>query len=194
MTEMLSPPGLDAKTREALADATLDAVQLPGTSLTEVADSTGDLVGALREMTEDRRNDWTSSDRPQKDSLWKAASRTSILTIKNEEGLRERLSEFGGLPEEMFENQVHKFSAIFSKLHWGPELVHAWSSCNWFLRLGKDTLDNYVALHMHLVTLCNNESWAYAHESLKHYSTKLAQFRKTSTSRLQCLIKIYIFL
>jgi hypothetical protein len=194
MIEKLSPPGLDGRTKEALADATLDAIQLPGTSLTEVADSTGDLVGALREMTEDRRNDWTSSDRPQKDSLWKAASRTSILTIKNEEGLRERLSEFGGLPKEMFENQVHKFSAIFSKLHWGPELVHAWSSCNWFLRLGKDTLDNYVALHMHLVTLCNNESWAYAHESLKHYSTKLAQFRKTSTSRLQCLIKIYIFL
>jgi hypothetical protein len=31
MTAKLSPPGLDARTREALADATLDAVQLPGT-------------------------------------------------------------------------------------------------------------------------------------------------------------------
>ena len=61
MTEKLSPPGLDAKTREALADATLDAVQLPGTSLEETADNTGDLVGALREMTEDRRNDWTTT-------------------------------------------------------------------------------------------------------------------------------------
>jgi hypothetical protein len=44
------------------------------------------------------------------------------------------------------------------------------------------------------VTLCTNESWAYAQESLKHYASKLAQFWKTSTSRLQCLIKIYIFL
>jgi hypothetical protein len=193
MIGKLSPPGLNGWAKEALADATLDAIQLPGTSLSEVADNTGDLIGALREMTEDRRNDWTS-DRPQKDSLWKATSRTSILTIKNEEGLRERLSEFAGLPEEMFENQVHKFSAIFSRLSWGPETVHAWSCCNWFLRIGKDTLDNYVALHLHLVTLCNNESWAYAQDSLKHYGTKLAQFRKTSTSRLQCLIKIYIFL
>jgi hypothetical protein len=54
MIEKLSPPGLDARTKEALADATLDAIQLPGTSLSEVADNTGDLVGALREMTEDR--------------------------------------------------------------------------------------------------------------------------------------------
>jgi hypothetical protein len=194
MIEKLSPPGLDARTREALADATMDAIQLPGTSISEIADNTGDLVGALREMTEDRRyGDWTA-DRPQKDSLWKAASRTSLLSIKNEEGLHERLNDLAGLPEEMFENQVHRFSAIFSRLHWGPETIHAWSCCNWFLRIGKDTLDNYVALHLHLVTLSTNESWGYAQEALKHYASKLAQFRKTSTSRLLCLIKIYIFL
>ena len=80
------------------------------------------------------------------------------------------------------------------KLPWGPETIHAWSCCNWFLWLGKDTLENYVALHLHLVTLCTNKSWAYAQESLKHYTSKLAQFWKTSTSRLQCLVKIYIFL
>jgi hypothetical protein len=193
MIEKLSPPGLDAKTKEALADVTLDAIQLPGTSISEVADNTGDLVGALREMTEDRRYDWTS-DRPQKDSLWKATNRTSLQTIKSEEGLRERLSEFAGLPEEMFENQVHKFSAIFSQLHWAPETVNAWANSNWFLRIGKDTLEHYVALHFHLVTVCNSEGWPYALEAQKHYATKLAQFRKTSTSRLQCLLKIYIFL
>jgi hypothetical protein len=193
MTEKLSPPGLDAKMREALADATLDAVQLPGTSLEETADTTGDLVGALREMTEDRRNDW-AHDRPQKDSLWKARSRTSLLMIKTEEDMCERLNEISGLPEEMFENQVHRFSAILSSLHWSPEAIHAWASCNWFLRLGKDTLENYVALHLHLVTLSNNESWSYAQEALKYYAMKLGQFRKTSTSRLLCLIKIYIFL
>jgi hypothetical protein len=193
MTEKLSPPGLNAKTREAIADATLDAIQLPGTSLEETGDTTGDLVGALREMTEDRRNDW-SCDRPQKDSLWKARSRTSLLTIKTEEEMRERLNEISGLPDEIFENQVHRFSAILSSLHWGPEITQAWASCNWFLRLGKDTLDNYVALHLHLVTLSNNESWSYAQEALKHYATKLGQFRKTATSRLLCLIKIYIFL
>jgi hypothetical protein len=193
MIDKLSPPGLDRQTKEALADATLDAIQLPGTSLNDAADNTGDLVGALREMTEDRRNDW-GPDRPQKDTLWKTASRTSILTIKSEEALRKRLTEFSGLPEETFENQVHKFSAIFSKLHWGPETIQAWSCCNWFLRIGKDTLDNYMALHLHLVTLCTNESWTYAQESLKYHAAKLSQFRKTSTSRLQCLLKIYIFL
>jgi hypothetical protein len=51
-----------------------------------------------------------------------------------------------------------------------------------------------MALHLHLVTLCTNESWTYAQESLKYHAAKLSQFRKTSTSRLQCLLKIYIFL
>jgi hypothetical protein len=194
MMEKLSPPGLDAQTKEALADITLDAIQLPGTSLGYAVDTTGDLVGALREMTEDRRNDWTWN-RPQKDSLWKAASRrTSLATIKSEEGLRERLNEFGGLPEEVFETQVNRFMSIFSQLHWAPESVNAWACNNWYLRIGKDTLDNYVALHLHLVTLSTNEGWTYALESLRHYTTKLAQFRKTSTSRLHCLLKIYIFL
>jgi hypothetical protein len=31
MIKKLSPPGLDTQTREALADAMMDAIQLPGT-------------------------------------------------------------------------------------------------------------------------------------------------------------------
>jgi hypothetical protein len=183
MVEKLSPPGLDTKTKEAMADATLDAIQLPGTSMEGDVDTTGDLVGALREMTEDRRNEW-SYDRPQKDSLWKAASRTSLLTIKDEDGLQERLNKIAGLTEEMFENQVHRFTAILSNLHWGPETIHAWACCNWFLRIGKDMLDNYVALHLHLVTLCINESWNYAQEALKS-STMLQSWH--SSARLPLL-------
>jgi hypothetical protein len=74
MTTKLSPPGLDARTHEALADPMMDAVQLPGMSISDIADNMGDLVGALHKMMEDRRySDWTV-DRPQKDSLGKAAS------------------------------------------------------------------------------------------------------------------------
>jgi hypothetical protein len=64
MIEKLSPPGLDAWTREALAYA----IQFPGRSLTEVVDNTGDLVGALHKMMEDPCYDWMA-DHPQKDSL-----------------------------------------------------------------------------------------------------------------------------
>jgi hypothetical protein len=193
MATKLSPPGLDRKTVQELANATLDAIQLPGTSTTETTDSTGELVGALREMTEDRSHDWME-DRPQRDSLWRTAGRTSLLTIKSAETLQERLSEFAGIPEEMHEIQVHRFRAIFSRLHWDDDMIHAWGSSNWFLRIGKDTLDHYIALHLHLFTLANTEGWPYAQEALKHYGAKLIQFRKTNTCRLICLIKIYTFL
>ena len=106
-------------------------------------------------------------DRPQKDSLWRMAGRTSILTIKTAEALQERVGEFAGIPEEMYETQVHRFHTIFSRLHWSDEMIQAWSTNNWFLCIGKDTLDLYVALHLHLFTLSNTEGWAYAQEALK---------------------------
>jgi hypothetical protein len=193
MASKLSPPGLDARTMKALAEATLDVIQLPGTSITVEAESTGDLVGAIREMAEDRQYDW-SDDRPPKDALWKASSRTSLLTIKDEVALRERFNEFSGLPEEVYETQVHRFQGILSKLHWSLEMVDAWSRSNWFLRIGSDTLRLYIELHLHLVTLSTTEGWTYAKEALNHYTAKLAQFRKTNTTRLTCLLKIYIFL
>jgi hypothetical protein len=194
MVEKLSPPGLDRRTMQELANATLDAIQLPGTSTNEdPMDGTGELVGALREMTEDRRYDWTE-DRPQKDTLWRTSGRTSLLSIKTAEGLQERVSEFAGIPEEVHETQVHRFRSIFAKLHWSEEMIQAWSATNWFLRIGKDTLDHYLALHLHLFTLSNTEGWTYAQEALKHYGSKLVQFRRTNTSRLVCLLKIYIFL
>ena len=94
----------------------------------------------------------------------------------------------------MNETQVHRFRTIFLMLHWSDEMIQAWSTNNWFLRIGKDTLVLYVALHLHLFTLSNMEGWAYAQEALKYYGSKLSQFRKTNTSRLVCLLKIYIFL
>jgi hypothetical protein len=51
-----------------------------------------------------------------------------------------------------------------------------------------------VALHLPLFTLANTEGWPYAQQALKHYGAKLIQFRRTNTSRLACLVKIYIFL
>ena len=193
MAAKMSPPGLDRQTMQELANATLDAIQLPGTSTTETLDGTGELVGALRDMAEDRRYEWTE-DRPQKDSLWRTAGRTSILSVKTSEGLQERVGELAGIPEEMFETQVHRFRSILSRLHWTEEMIQAWATSNWFLRIGKDTLDHYVALHLHLFTLANTEGWPYAQEALKHYGAKLIQFRRTNTSRLVCLVKIYIFL
>jgi hypothetical protein len=193
MSTKMRPAGLDLKTIKELADATLDAVQLPGTSGMETADNTTDLIGALKEITEDKRTDWTE-DRPRRDVQWKASNRTSLLSIKSQAMLQERHGSFQGLAEALFETQVHLFEAVFARLHWSPETIRAWSQSNWFLRIGKDTLENYRELHLHLVTLSNTEGWDYAYESLRHYGNKLAEIRKLAPSRLLCMVKIYIFL
>jgi hypothetical protein len=193
MTAKMSPPGLDGRTMKELADATLDAIQLPGTSNSEATDNTTDLIGALKEIAEDKRTDW-SEDRPRRDVQWRANNRTSLLSIKTQAGLQERHGSFQGLAEEMFETQVHLFEAVLGRLHWSPAMVRAWSQSNWFLRIGKDTLDHYMALHLHLVTLSNTEGWDYAQESLKHHGNKLAEIRKLAPSRLLCIVKTYIYL
>jgi hypothetical protein len=171
MCEKLSPPGLDARTmKELVAEPMLDAVQLPGTSPTESTD-TSNLIRALKEIAEDKRTDWTE-DHPQQDVQWKATNWTkdcpqwdiqwkannwmSLLSIKSETKLQVHHGFFQGIAEEeLFETQFHLFEAVFSWLHWSPKVVRLWSQSNWFLHIGKDSLDNYMALHLHLVTLCN---------------------------------------
>ena len=193
MTTKMSPPGLDAKMMKELADATLDAIQLPGTSNSDATDNTTDLIGALKEIAEDKRTDW-SEDRPRRNVQWKANNRTSLLSIKMPSGLQDRHGSFQGLGEEMYKSQVHIFEAVFSRLHWSTTTVQAWSQSNWFLQIGKDLLDHYMALHLHLVTLSNTEGWDYAQESLKHHGNKLAEIRKLAPSHLLCLVKTYIYL
>ena len=51
-----------------------------------------------------------------------------------------------------------------------------------------------MALHLHLVTLCNNEGWDYANESLKYHANKLSEIHQCAPCRLLYLLKIYIFL
>ena len=180
MCEKLSPPGLDARTMMELADAMLDAVQLPVTSPTESTD-TSDLIGALKEIAEDKQTDWTE-DHPRRDVQWKANNRTSLLSIKSKTALHECHVSFQGVLEELFETQVHLFEAVSSRLHWSPEVVRAWAQSNWFLRISKDSLDNYMALHLHLVTLCNAEGWEYANEAPKYYGNKFVEIRQRAQS------------
>lgn len=54
-------------------------------------------------------------------------------------------------------------------------MVRAWSQSNWFLQTGKDLLEMYTTLHLHLVILCKMEGWDYAQESLKYYGNKLSE-------------------
>ena len=82
MCVKLSPPGLDPKTMKELAEATLDAVQLPGMSPTDTTDMV-ELVGALKEIMEEKRTDWTE-ERPHRDVQWRATNKTSLLSIKNQ--------------------------------------------------------------------------------------------------------------
>ena len=57
MCVKLSPPRLDTKTMKELVEATLDVIQLPGASPTDTTDTT-ELVGALKEIAEEKRTDW----------------------------------------------------------------------------------------------------------------------------------------
>jgi hypothetical protein len=88
MCTKMSPLGLDPKTMQELVDATLDAIQLPGTSNSELADNTTDLIGALKEIAEDKQMDWTK-DHPHWDVQWKASNWTSLLSIKTQVAFQE---------------------------------------------------------------------------------------------------------
>ena len=68
MCAKLSPPGLDLRTMKELVEANLNTVQLPGTSPTDNTNTT-ELVGALKEITEEKCTDWTE-EWPCRDVQW----------------------------------------------------------------------------------------------------------------------------
>ena len=75
-----------------------------------------ELVGALKEIMEEKQMDWME-EWPCQDIQWWAIKKTSLLSIKNQTTLQEQHSSFKGIGEEMFEMvQVHLSKAIFSQL------------------------------------------------------------------------------
>jgi hypothetical protein len=194
MIRAMSPPGVtDSSTRKLLAGATLDAVQLPGRCSTTTEDGPSSVAEAIAELAEDKRGEW-AGDGLRRDVQWKAANRTSLKTITSREVLQERHSELQGLKGDVYENQTNAYRAILSDLHWSEEAIVAWAQLNWYQRLGNDTLDYYLNLHLHLIELSLKQGWEYATISLAHHTSKLANIRAQAPSRLCCLVRVYIYL
>jgi hypothetical protein len=196
MTNAMSPPGVqDYETQKLLAGATLDAVQLPGrygSGATETNEPTS-VAEAIAELAEDKHGEW-AGDAPPRDVQWKAANRTSLKSITSHEALQERLSELQGLKGETYENQVNAFRAILCNLHWSEASIMAWSQLSWYQCIGRDTLENYLNLHRHLINISLNQGWEYAEVSLTYHANKLVGIRALAPSHLCCMVRIYIYL
>jgi hypothetical protein len=195
MRAEMSPKGLDRKTQKALADATLDAIQLPGrSSEVETEGATESMAAAIAELAEDRRGEWAQTDGPRRDVQWQAVSRTSLKTITSYEQLHERHSELQALKTAVQSNQALKFQAILGALHWSSKAIKQHALGNWFHRLGNDTHDLYAALHLHLINLHLKHGWDYTELAIKHHSKHLMSIRAHSPGRLTCMVRLYIYL
>jgi hypothetical protein len=110
-----------------MADAVLDAVQLPGRCHTRKNDDPATLVKAIHDLAEDRRGEWAAGEGPRRDDVqWKATTRTSLKTVtSHHEDLQARLTELQDLKGDKYENQVHAFCAILSDLPWSEASILA---------------------------------------------------------------------
>jgi hypothetical protein len=191
----MSPQGIDKKTQKVLADATLDAIQLPGrSSEAEAEGATESFAAAISELAEDRRGEWRQDDGPRRDVQWQSNSRTSLKSITSYDILLERHSELQGLKTSVQANQALKFRSILAGLHWSAKAIKQHSLCNWFHRLGSDTHELYSALHLHLINLHLKHGWDYIEVAIKHHSKGLTNVRAHAPGRLTCMVRLYIYL
>jgi hypothetical protein len=171
MVIAMTPPDVDFDSGKKMAEAALDAVQLPGRcSAGKEDDDPVSLVEAISDLNEDRR----SGEGPRRDIHWRAISRTSLRTITSHKALQDRLTKLHGLRGEVYKNQVYAYKAILSELPWEETSILAWAQLNWYQRIGWDTFENYLNLHRHLVDISLQQGWEYAEISLEYHTNKLA--------------------
>jgi len=193
--EGLAPEGLAEEDVKDMAAAMTDGVALPGRSTRSETDATtsmDDFTAAVKDLSESARANRRNDIRP--DTQWRSASRTSLRGISDEEQLRELWEAIQECRLSVEMNMYTGMGSILSKYCWSKDLEVYWAQGNMFTRISKDTVQNYLYLLDHLLTLVRDQGWDYAKVSLDYHAKKLSDIRTTSLNRLSALVNLYIYL
>ena len=84
--------------------------------------------------------------------------------------------------------------AILSNYPWSLWVIDAWVDCGFITWVAEDSLGRYLELLQHLLHTSSTISWAEAKREIDFRVKEFGLIRRTSTNRLLCMCKIYIYL
>jgi hypothetical protein len=73
--------------------------------------------------------------------------------------------------------------------------VAAWAQGGPLYRMTSDTIDYYLSLHQHFISLsASSLDWNYVQTEINHHCEELTLIRSISDSRIQALVHLYCYL
>jgi hypothetical protein len=196
MLAAFSPEGLSVEQQVRLADQTLDTVGLPGTSTMDLEDNElSRLAGAIKSLADPGRLG-TQMDflKGRTDTTWQSEKRTSLLSIKDYDDLKERCRVLVANQHLVIDNVTTTISMVLLGFGFeyddAVELAHE----SIYLRISKDSQTYYIALHQHLLGTAQEHGFEYARSEIKWHCSKLKTIRGIYQTRLQVIAHNYCYL
>jgi viroplasmin and RNaseH domain-containing protein len=195
LIDAMTPENLSPQARQALTDATVDAVAQPGAfrvtdnddqtntltlSVATLANGSGGSPGRLRNVT---------------DYLWKQERRTTMrYGIDSMEKLKTRITDLEDVGERVINHLNMVTRDILVQEGWTEEEANDWATSSLVFRISSDTIRNYIDLHQRIYSVGQADGWPMAKAEMEHHASKLAIRRSSSPSRILCLCELYCYL
>jgi hypothetical protein len=189
-----SPPGLTIDGQVRLADQVLDAVALPGTSDGGTDETELHRISESLQSIAAGRSSSAGYPVGQRDSNYKSKRKTSLCDIRSTVNLQDRLEDLEGGAEDILKYTEGNLKAVLINEGYDYEVASEYASLSPYLKISQVSLQSYVSLHLHLLSIAVNEGYDEAKMELAHHCKKMRRIRERYHTRLQVMCHLYCYL
>jgi hypothetical protein len=176
-------------------DQALDAVGLPGTSSQGSEDyEMARLSDAFLMMATGREAMTHNLLQGTTDNGFKQEKRTTLGNVKSVEELDTRLQCLNSNKDKVLGHVEGNLKVVLMGAGYTANDAALLAHDSPFLRLSSDSLNSYIGLHMHLLTVALRHGWEHSKSELGYHVTKLKEIRGLYQTRLQVIAHNYCYL
>ena len=195
LARTLAPEGLSQEGATRFCEGLSDIVAYPkgeGTS----ENNEGNVLLQVMSSLVDSRNQGSGG---QVDASFKNANRNVLGRITNMDKLRDLVETFTDEGEDLLVAMAGRWcNTLTSLLHLEDDEAEMMVQLSPLFRVGARTVELYLLLLNHLLSLCYQEGSAsgfeHCKDSLQYHAGKLGKIRDTYNIRIQVLVGIYCYL
>jgi hypothetical protein len=189
-----TPPGLTKEGQIRLADQVLDAVALPGTSDGGTDETELHRISESLQAIAGGRNSKAGYPVGQQDNNYKAKRKTSICDIRSTADLQDRLEDLEGGAEDILKYTEGNLKAVLINEGYEYDVATEYASLSPYLKISQVSMQSYISLHLHLLSIAVNEGYEEAKLELAHHCKKMRRIRERYHTRLQVMCHLYCYL
>jgi hypothetical protein len=195
MLNAWSPPVMRLEKSVLFGDQMLDAVGLPGTSsqgsddfeMARLSDAFLMMATGREAMTHNLLQGTTHNG-------FKQEKRTTIGNIKSVDELESWLESLNSNKDKVLEHVEGNLKIVLMGAGYTTEDSTLLAHDSPFLRISSNSLNAYLGLRMHLLTIALRHGWEHTKSELTYHVGKLKEIRALYQTRLQVIAHNYCYL